>query len=531
MNAFVRHHRDAIRFDYSCFDRMILAGYIPGLQMPGQVASFLRDRRQVANFSRAYFASLAQNYRVQVEKLAADLGVDILEPERNERREDLVKSSLQNLHPPGIAAIIKAREPERVAINQRGQSIDMARRWVICYTFYLQDPHCGPMSVRICPYFPFNISVWMNQHYWLVRQMQQQGIAFRQCDNCFLDCVDPQRLQQLADSFAAEHIQASVDCWVGRLLPFFSARERTSGYRHHLVMRQIEYCHNLIFHDKAAVTKLFDRLLDQARALGHPNKLAIIFGRSRFHVDARTGEVEEKVTRLRTPVIRASWGKNSIKQYVREGGALRTEAATCQLKELSLPKGIEHLPHARRVLGQCTERFESVQQDVLETFVDRGQLQELLQPTVSSSGRRIPGLRPHDPRLLAVLQAVLCFMHLAGKACFKTAALLIDVQKALDNPNYKLSQLRYDLGKLRGKGLVLRLPGTQSYQLTAIAFKVGLLFLKLHQRFYAPLTAAILDPQAADNLMLHNQTCQLDRLYLAVVRTLDKLSEHFGLPA
>jgi hypothetical protein len=53
------------------------------------------------------------------------------------------------------------------------------------------------------------------------------------------------------------------------------------------------------------------------------------------------------------------------------------------LEELSLPKGMQHLPRARRVLGQCTERFESVQQDVLETFVDRGQLQELLQPTDS----------------------------------------------------------------------------------------------------------------------------------------------------
>ena len=91
-----------------------------------------------------------------------------------------------------------------------------------------------------------------------------------------------------------------------------------------------------------------------------------------------------------------------------------------------------------------------MQQDVLETFVDRGQLQELRQATVSASGRRTPGLRPHDPRLLAVLQAVLCFMHVAGKGCFKTAALLTHVQNALGNPAYKLSQLRYDLGKLRG---------------------------------------------------------------------------------
>jgi hypothetical protein len=531
MNAFVNHHRDAIRFDYSCFDRMILGGCILALQLPGQVASFLRDRRKIGNLSRSYLAGLGQNYRVHVEKLAADLSLDILEPGRGDRREDLVKSSFQNLRQPGIAAIVKAREPERIAINQYGQHLEMTRRWVMCYTFYLYDAHCGPMSLRICSYFPFNIAIWMNQHNWLARQLQQQGIAFRQCDNCFLDCADPQRLQQLADSFGAEHIKATVDAWVARLLPFFSAAERGDGYRHHLLMRQIEYCHNIIFHKKAALNKLFDRLLDHGRALGHPNKLAIIFGRSNFHVDARTGEIQEKVTQLRTPVLRADLGKNSIKQYVREGGPLRTEATTFQLKELSVPKGLQHLPRVRKVLGQCTERFESVQQDILETFVDRGQLQELRQATVSPSGRRTPGLRPHDPRLLAVLQAVLCFMHLAGKGCFKTAALLTDVQNALGNPAYKLSQLRYDLGKLRGKGLVLRLHGTQSYQLTAVGFKLGILYLKLHQRFYAPLTAGICDPQAADNLMLQSRTAKLDRLYLAIDRALEKLSDHVGLVA
>jgi hypothetical protein len=191
-----------------------------------------------------------------VEKLAADLGLDILEPESGERRADLVESSFQNLRQPGIAAIIKAREPERIAINQYGQHIEMMQRWVLCYTFYLQDAHCGRMSLRICPYFPFNIALWMNQHYWLARQMHQLGIAFRQCDNSFLDCAEPQRLQQLADSFGPEHIKATVEPWVARLLPFFSATERADGYRHHLVMRQMEYCHNIIFHQKAALNKL-----------------------------------------------------------------------------------------------------------------------------------------------------------------------------------------------------------------------------------------------------------------------------------
>ncbi len=531
LNAFLNHHRDAIRFDYSCFDRMLLAGYIQGLQLPGQVYTFLHHRRQAERLDRKYFGGLARDYGRQVDERAQELGVDVLRPERGQRREDLVASYFRNLRQPGIAVILKALEPERIAIGKQGGHIALLRRWVLCYTFYLEDAALGPMSVRICPYFPFNIAVWLNGHDYLARQLRREGIAFHQDDNSFLDCAAPERLQELADGFGAKPIHTALDPWLSALLPFFSAAERQQGYRHHLVLRQVEYCHNILFHKKAALTKLFDRLMDQGRALGHPEKLKIVFGRSRFQVDARTGEIEEKISQLRTPVLRAGLGKTGVKQYVRQGALLRTESMSFGLQELSLPKSIDKLDRVRDVLGQCNDRFENVQQDVLETFVDRGQLHELSQTTVSPSGRRTPGLRPNDPRLMAVLQAVLCFAHLAGKGCFRTAALLADVQKALGNPAYRRSQLRYDLGKLRGKGLVRRVTGRQSYEITEVGYRLGVCYLKLYQRFYAPLTAGILDPVPGDIRVSKHRTATLDRLYLAVDHALQKLSDHVGLAA
>jgi hypothetical protein len=62
------------------------------------------------------------------------------------------------------------------------------------------------MFVRMCPYFPFSARVCLNQHHWLALRMQQQGITFRQCKNAFLQCSDPQRLQQLADSLTAQEV-------------------------------------------------------------------------------------------------------------------------------------------------------------------------------------------------------------------------------------------------------------------------------------------------------------------------------------
>jgi hypothetical protein len=88
-----------------------------------------------------------------------------------------------------------------------------------------------------------------------------------------------------------------------------------------------------------------------------------------------------------------------------------------------VPKDIQNLPKLRAVLERSNERILEVDQDVLASSIDRGQLQQLRQPTVSAAGRRTPGLRLDDPRLLAVLQALTCFVYLVGKGCFPTADL------------------------------------------------------------------------------------------------------------
>jgi uncharacterized protein (DUF952 family) len=291
----------------------------------------------------------------------------------------------------------------------------------------------------------------------------------------------------------------------------------------------MEYCHNLIFAKHWALDQLFERLMDANRSLGHPDKLAIVFGRPRAHIDTRTGQTVLKISKLRTPVLSSSYKGTSVKQYVSHRVGMRTESTTYQLNDLAIRKNLKHLPTLRKVLATANDRYQHVQQDVLLSYVDRGQLQQLRQPTVSATGRRVPGLHIDDPRLMAVLQAVTCFAYLAGKSCFRTKDLLLDVQKALDSSQYTLGQLRYDLSKLRGKGLLVRLPRSQSYQLTADGYRIAILYLKLYHRLYAPLTAGIREPFTSDSEILTCQRTRLDRLYVAVDRALQRLTEHIGI--
>lgn len=530
MNRLQHHHRDSILFGYSCFDRMIFNGCIPAFmhtERGGTIRWFLRSHRGVENLSRAAFGKISRSYHDWVNQYAHDRGIDLVVPEKGICREDLVEPYFRQLgNRAGVAVILKAREPERVAWHlAKIDKIAVERRCVDLYYFYLNDAHCGRMFLRICPYFPFNITVWLNGHHWLACQLRQEAIPFQTHDNLFSACARPERLQELSDTFAASAVVHTVETWLARLLPLFSEAERQQGYRHQLYMAQMEYCHNLIFKKRVLVDRLFERLMDANRWLGHPDKLAVIFGRSRYRPDTRTGQTLLKVTQTHLPVLSCSYKQTLVKQYAKDGAALRTESSTFQLKDLALRKNINNLAQVRSVLDHANQRFLSVQQDVLASYLDRGQLQQLRQPSVSPTGRRVPGLHIDDPRLMAVLQAILHFAYLVGKGVFRTNDLLSDVQRALDNPQYTLGQLRYDLSKLRGKNLVSRLAGTQGYQVTSQGYRIGIFYLKLYHKIYAPLTSALCDPIADDNKVLSNRQTKLDRLYIAVDRAIQKLED------
>src|SRR5438094_1500716 len=99
--------------------------------------------------------------------------------------------------------------------------LEMKRRWVDPYNFYVQDRDWGRMFVRVCPYFPFSARVCLNQHHWLAHRLRAEAIPFRQCGNAFLTCGDPIRLQQLADSLTPGDLDRCAQKWLRAFTPFF----------------------------------------------------------------------------------------------------------------------------------------------------------------------------------------------------------------------------------------------------------------------------------------------------------------------
>src|SRR5262249_54412500 len=488
--------------------------------------------------TRYTLRDIADQFQRWVKERAEKRDIPIVDAPKG-RRDEFVDPYFERAKPDAVAVILKAREPARImiAIGDRAANrwhLQIAHRWVVQYNFYINDRNWGRMFVRICPYLPFSARVCLNQHHWLANRMRENGIGFKQLANAFLKCTAPDRLQELANSLTPRDLVTCGQKWLAHLTPFFTAREREeAGCQHRLFFSQVEFCDNLIFRRRSALDLLGERLLDANRTIGRPDKITIIFGRkvTKHYRGKLQTEIEDM--NLPNPVVRSHYGNGFIKQYVRDHLILRTEAASNNVNDYGVNKAVENLPVLRKAMSAINDNYLDVQQDILETFVDRGQLRKLAEPTITTAGKRIPGLKLDPRRHLASSHAWVRFPPISPVNPFTTPETPPAVVEALGctPEHYTLASLRYDLSKIRAKGLVAKLPNSRRYQLLPQGYSICLVFLKLFERVYAPLTAGLLSPIKADVRLQTQRRSQLDRLYQRVVDDLDTLVRAVGLKA
>jgi hypothetical protein len=70
---------------------------------------------------------------------------------------------------------------------------------------------------------------------------------------------------------------------------------------------------------------------------------------------------------------------------------------------------------------------------------------------------------------------------------------------------------------------VEKVPRSRRYRLLRHGYSVCLVFPKLFERIYVPLTAALVSPVSGDTKLQQQKRSQLDRLYQRVSDDLDKL--------
>lgn len=501
-----------VQFSYTTLDRIVLNGYIERLQRPENLVYFFHQVVGIPCIDPAVLSQRTDRYRAWVRSYTAERDIPVLQPpkpkksNKDEKKEDFVLPYYDRLHGhDGVACVLTSMEQGRTFVSYSprfsppsGDSnyrpIKACRKQFLHYYFYVLDPVMGPMSLRVATYFPFNVTCWMNGHSFIAQELTRAGIAFEKEDNAILDVADVPALQAAADQLSPELLQARCNYWTRQLAPRFSGREQAIQPSYRYSMAQIEFSTNLVFKRSAPLTALFHRAVDIGLLLGGADHTAHLFGRriNRLY----RGKLQTVLDQRNEgqPVLRSYYQSSYAKAYQKFLRLLRFEGCINDTYHLGIGRHLENLPTLVERVGEINRRHGDLLAELLDSTVDTGGLAALARPTMVGN-RRIPGVKLQDDRVIRLLDALL---HPGGFVADWTSRDVLErilQRHRLSETDYRLSQLRYDLGKLRAKGLVERIGKTRRYRLTDLGLKLGVLLVKARTRFLGPLCTLATEPR------------------------------------
>jgi hypothetical protein len=493
--------KDHATLDLEGIDRLYLNLYQPRLQTGGGVATFFKGHRGAKVASTVLMAPISRDFVTAIHGFAKREGVAIVPFAKGQRKDEVTRERLKDFsRAEGILYIGTAQE--RFAsfrmIKRRSVHTGQSYPWftrgtVMCnhYYFYLVDADFGPLFIKFCSYFPYTGRVCLNGHEYLKRQLAKEGIAFEALDNGLLSCADPTRAQQLLDDLSEEKIAALVAKWLARLPDPFTAEDHAAGYNFQLSILQAEFSRTQVFDRPLAGRHLFEEVIRENLDLGRPEKVSLIFDR---RITKRTpGTFHTRViTQGVIPSLHVSYKSSKIKQYFKEGRALRTETTINNTRDFRLGRNLTNLP-ALRAIGFAANRrlleVETVSQDCL---LAEGVFDQVTQPQVVA-GQRAAGLHFDDARVLALFTALSLFLTLPEG--FRNATLRTWMAQALGvaADAYSPGRTTYDLRRLRLHGLIERIPHSHRYRVTDLGLRVAVFFTKVHSRILRPGLSQLLD--------------------------------------
>jgi hypothetical protein len=490
---------DQVRLEVSCIDRIYVNGYVPKLQTSGQLVFFLSEHLGYPLASPALLGRLGDRFRDQVRRFVERQQVPVVHFQRGQRKDE-VACMMRRRHSgqEGVVFVGVAQERCRSFKAKKGSTpsggirFDFTRQPVFVnhLYFYVQDRDWGPAFLKMGTYLPYPVKLCLNGHEWVKQQLRREGVGFESLDNGFLSCADPARLQQICDQLGPQAIQAFFERWCERLPWPLTAIDQTAGFRHQLSLWQIELSLTQVFHRPLDGRRFFDQVLRANLDLGRPDRLRLLFDRrlTRRTPPPAYGYRTRVITAGVDPSLHVEYKHCHVKQYFKEGRALRTETTINDPADFDVRKALPNLWQLK-ALGQTVNRRLLEAERVADGDGFCGEVLEQLQRPTLTEGHRVAALRFGDSRTMALLAALGHYgLQLHG---FRNRDLRRLVEPLLGSP-YTPNQMTYDLRRLRRRGLIARVQGTHRYLVTPLGLRVAYLFTKLYQRLLKPGWATLL---------------------------------------
>lgn len=514
--------QERVTLEVECIDRMYLNVYVPQLQRALGVAMFFRAHRGEPVASSVLMGRVSAAFLRAIDDFAREHEVPVVTFEKGQRKEDVAKAHLAHFQGrEGVLFVGKAQE--KVPVYRTEKRTDRQGEkypWIVRstamvnqYYFYCLDADFGPFFLKFSSYFPYNAKLCLNGHEYVKRQLEKEGIGYVALDNGFLSCDDPQRLQALADGLSAERIERLLRKWLKRLPHPYTPGDQAAGYRYDLSILQAEFSLTQVLDRPQTGRIFFEEIIRQNLDIGRPDQVQLIFGRrvirttpGRFRTRVLTADV--------IPSLHFDYKSTRIKQYHKEGRALRTETTVNDTRDFQIGRRIKNLPALREIGFAANRRLLHVQRLSADCRIGEDAFRSLTRPRIVER-QRVAALHFDDPRVQMLFAALLIFRLLprgfSNRELREHLAPLLGTQPSLISPG----RMTYDLRRLRLHGIIERVPHTHRYRVTDLGLRTALFFTLSYARLLRPGLTALLTPPEHTNSPLH-----------AAFRRLEKTMDH-----
>ena len=503
--------RDHVTLEVEGIDRMYLNAVVPILQREGGIAWFFRECRGYAFASSALMAPMTQAFVKAAEDFARSEALDVVTFERRQRKDDVAAEYLARFRgEEGVLFVGKAQE--KVSVFRTGRrknpNTGASYAWlyrstamVNQYYFYILDRDFGPLFLKFCSYFPYNAKLCINGHEYAKRQLGRRGITYEALDNGILSCEDPAALQSICDGLSAEKIDTLLRKWLRRLPHPFTAKDRAAGIRYDLSILQAEFSLTQVLDRPVTGRIFFEEVIRENLDIGRPDQVQLIFERSirRKGPRATPGRFRTRViTEGVYPSLHVDYKATRIKQYHKEGRALRTETTINNTRDFAIGKRLHNLPALREVGFRANRRLLDVQRISHDCSIGESGFHAIQRPRVVDE-QRASALRFEDERVQTLLHALVLFRLLPDG--FSNADLRERLEPLRGHP-VSPGSITYDLRRLRLHGLIRRIPRTHRYEVTEPGLRYALFLTRSYDRLLRPGLALVLPDEVVSDSTL-----------------------------
>lgn len=497
--------RDHVSLEVEGIDRMYLNAVVPILQSEGGIAWFFRECRGYAFASSALMAPVTQAFVKALEEFARAERLDIVSFEKRQRKDDIAAEYRARFHgEEGLLFVGKAQEKASVFRTERRKNpttgatyawLYRSTAMVNQYYFYGLDREFGPFFLKFCSYFPYNAKLCINGHEYVKRQLELRAIEYEALDNGILSCAEPATLQEICDQLSASNIDGLLRKWLRRLPHPFTAKDRARGIRYDLSILQAEFSLTQVLDQPVSGRVFFEEVIRENLDIGRPDQVQLIFERRimRRGPRATPGRFRTRViTEGVYPSLHVDYKATRIKQYHKEGRALRTETTINNTRDFAIGKRLHNLPALREVGFKANRRLLDVQRISHDCSIGERGFHAFQRPCVVGD-QRAAALRFGDERVHTLLHSLVLFRLLPNG--FSNGDLRERLEPLRGCPTTP-GAVTYDLRRLRLRGLIRRIPRTHRYQVTQRGLRYALFFTRSYDRLLRPGLAAVLPDRA-----------------------------------